>query len=149
MTIKVKDGFLWFKLYAAEFLLTTSGMGTEQTGALILLLCRAWLNDERGVLPADDALLAEVAKLTPERWQAIKHRVLSKFEFDAERMVYVSKMLCENWADCEQIQERSKKAATKRWKGEKNVQRRSGKGNRTPLEEAADAALQQAGANGD
>lgn len=43
------------------------------------LLCEAWLNEPRATLPDDEEELAEMARVTPEKWSAIKAQVMKCF----------------------------------------------------------------------
>lgn len=60
---------IWMPLYVKDYLGATSRLTTEQHGAYMLLIMDYWLN---GPLPDDDAMLAQIARLSPEQWG--KHR---------------------------------------------------------------------------
>lgn len=68
----------WMPLYIADFLKKTTHLGAIETGAYILLIMDYWQN---GKLPADDRLLARVAKLTDREWKRLRP-VLQAFFYD-------------------------------------------------------------------
>jgi uncharacterized protein YdaU (DUF1376 family) len=55
-------------------------MTSEGVGCYILLLCKAWRENPAGTIPADDRLLARWARVSDERWAALRPEVLSPFE---------------------------------------------------------------------
>ena len=57
-------------------------MTTEEVGAYILLLCRAWQQERPGSLPNNDEFLAAWARLSELRWCQIKGRVMMPFWFN-------------------------------------------------------------------
>lgn len=52
-------------------------MTTEEVGAYILLICKAWKSKPPGTIPDDDVTLAKYARLTMKRWLACRERVLA------------------------------------------------------------------------
>lgn len=68
----------WMPWDVPAYLADTTSFNAEQHGAYLMLLASMWM--ERGPLLANDEDLAQAARCTPERWQAIKHKVLAKFE---------------------------------------------------------------------
>lgn len=59
-------------------------MTTEEVGAYILLLCKAWRESPVGSIPADDAVLARWTRLTPDRWAECSSRVLAPFKLGTD-----------------------------------------------------------------
>ena len=57
-------------------------MSTEEVGAYILLLCRAWQQDRPGAVPDNDEYLAAWTRLPPLRWNQIKDKVLLPFTYN-------------------------------------------------------------------
>lgn len=55
-------------------------MTTEEIGAYILLLFKAWKSSPPATIPNDDETLARYSRLTPARWQACKARVLAPWQ---------------------------------------------------------------------
>ena len=56
---------IWMPLYIADYLSATSRLTTEQHGAYLLLLMDYWKN---GAPPDNDAVLAQITKLSPIAW---------------------------------------------------------------------------------
>jgi uncharacterized protein YdaU (DUF1376 family) len=54
-------------------------MTTEEVGAYILLLCKAWRSSPPATIPDDDSVLCRWTRLGPERWAECKQRVLAAF----------------------------------------------------------------------
>jgi uncharacterized protein YdaU (DUF1376 family) len=54
-------------------------MTTEEVGAYMLLLCKAWRERPPGSIPDDDRVLARWARLTPDRWRECRSAVLAAF----------------------------------------------------------------------
>lgn len=77
-----------FQFYPGDFLSSTkvSVMTLEQVGAYVRLLCHAWLQDETGTLPDDDASLAALSGLG-SAWDQHRDRVLAPFDRKAGRLV--------------------------------------------------------------
>ena len=70
----------FMQLYVSDFIGDTLSLSTEQIGAYMLLLMAMW--NAGGKLPADDAKLARVARLSVKKWKAIADDLLSFFEED-------------------------------------------------------------------
>ena len=59
-------------------------MNTEEVGAYILLLCRAWQQDPPGTLPNNDEYLAAWARCSVLKWNQLKPMVMKPFRFDED-----------------------------------------------------------------
>lgn len=68
--------FYWDK-FASDGLV--EAMTTEEVGAYMLLLCKAWRETPPATLPDDDRLLRAWTRTTPERWAELKPGVLAPF----------------------------------------------------------------------
>jgi len=99
-------------------------MSTEEVGAYILLLCRAWQQDRPGAVPDNDEYLAAWTRLSPLRWNQIKDKVLLPFTYNPscpggewvqERMARDHAGISETLA---QRSEAGKKGAEARWNKE-------------------------------
>jgi uncharacterized protein YdaU (DUF1376 family) len=103
-------------LYIGDYLGGTSRLTTEQHGAYLLLIMDYWQN---GPPPADDAVLAQIAKLDRKSW--MRHRPALARYFREEGGVWLHGRIDEELA---KAQERSDKAAARassaasaRWNG--------------------------------
>lgn len=95
-------------------------MTTEEVGAYILLLCKAWLEEPSGSIPSDDTVLARWARLDAVTWAKCRARVLSPFTLDAVSDRYVQKRMQEEYRKLMGLyhsrSDGGKKGAGKRWK---------------------------------
>lgn len=71
----------YFPFYPDHFACdgVVEAMTTEEVGAYILLLCKAWREEPAGSIPSDDGVLARWARLSPEVWERCKPGVLRAF----------------------------------------------------------------------
>jgi uncharacterized protein YdaU (DUF1376 family) len=69
----------YFPFYVDDF--SSDGkveaMTTEEVGAHILLMCKAWRETPAGSIPDNDRVLARWARMTPDQWADAKAGVLS------------------------------------------------------------------------
>jgi uncharacterized protein YdaU (DUF1376 family) len=94
-------------------------MSTEGVGAYILLLCKAWREEQPGTLPTDDSVLARWARLTPDRWSEVKSAVLAAFSSGRDNRLHQKRMESEYRKLVEQQARKrsnSQNAARERWK---------------------------------
>lgn len=84
----------YFPFFVNDFLSDSkiSVMTTQQVGAVILLLCRAWHEDPVGTLPDDDFLLSKWTRMTPDRWKKNKAVIMSAFELN-EKLAWQSRRM--------------------------------------------------------
>jgi len=77
---KVND-LPYFPFYPKDFANDgrVEAMSTEEVGAYILLLCKAWREEPVGSIPDCDRTLARWARLTPEKWSDCRSAVLLAF----------------------------------------------------------------------
>lgn len=77
----------YFNFYVMDFAADglVEAMSTQEVGAYILLLCKAWHEDPAGSVPDDDRTLARWARMAPEEWQTVKERVLAPWRLDGGR----------------------------------------------------------------
>jgi uncharacterized protein YdaU (DUF1376 family) len=60
-------------------------MSAEEIGCYMLLLCKAWHQTPPASVPNDDEVLARWSRVTPERWQEIKAKVLGPWKLRGDR----------------------------------------------------------------
>jgi len=75
---------VWMPLYIGDYLSNTSRLTTEQHGAYLLLIMDYWVN---GRLPDDDAALANITKLAPERWLATRPIIIKYFHTENGELI--------------------------------------------------------------
>jgi uncharacterized protein YdaU (DUF1376 family) len=81
MTKKVD---IWMPLYVADYLSATSRLTTEQHGAYLLLLMDYWKN---GAPPNNDAVLAQITKLSPDAWSNARTMLEPFFEVSEKQWI--------------------------------------------------------------
>lgn len=71
----------YFPFYVKDFAADSlvEAMTTEEVGAYVLLLCKAWNEEPPGTIPDDDRVLAKWARVTPQHWSQIRAAVLQPF----------------------------------------------------------------------
>lgn len=95
-------------------------MNTEEVGAYILLLCRAWQQDPPGTLPDNDDYLAAWSKCSVLGWSQLKPMVMKPFEFKEDRW-HMNRMIKDHAQISGTIQKRkeaAQKGAKARWSQE-------------------------------
>jgi uncharacterized protein YdaU (DUF1376 family) len=70
-------------------------MTTEQVGAYILLLCKAWHEKPAGSVPDNDAVLARWARLDIEQWKESREVILSPFTPGTDGRLHQGRMVRE------------------------------------------------------
>ena len=75
---------VWMPLYIGDYLSNTSRLTTEQHGAYLLLIMDYWVN---GRLPDDDAALANITKLAPDRWLATRPIIIKYFHTENGELI--------------------------------------------------------------
>lgn len=125
-----------FQWYAGDYLSDTQHLTPAEEGAYCRLLSTAWKGTAglpQCYIPADDARLARIVKMTPRQWDRAKAAVLELWIHDPERNGYSHKRLL---AELERQKERSASAAQSanlRWKkGEAKPTKGRGKSSRRP-----------------
>lgn len=86
-----------FQFYPADFTSDSKveAMSTEEVGAYMLLLCKAWREEPPGSLPDDDRTLARWTRLTPDRWAEIRSSVLAPFTLGTDSRWHQKRMRLE------------------------------------------------------
>lgn len=104
----------WMPWYVGDYLGETGRLTTEQHGAYALLICDYWLN---GPPPADDTVLAKIARLEGRVWRrhAPLIRALFREEGGVLRHARLDKERAAVDAKYAQASERARHASRKRW----------------------------------
>lgn len=117
MTSKVD---IWMPLYIADYLADTSRLTTEQHGAYLLLLIDYWRN---GPLPDDNAVLAQITRMSPDAWGNARSTLQAFFKQESNKWVHgrVEAELLKAKHNSETNSRRAKAAAKARWDTESNA----------------------------
>jgi uncharacterized protein YdaU (DUF1376 family) len=67
----------WMPFYVGDYLSATTRLTTEQHGAYFLLLLDYWKN---GPPPNDDAVLAQIVRMSPAAWRKAKPALIGFFD---------------------------------------------------------------------
>jgi uncharacterized protein YdaU (DUF1376 family) len=106
---------LWVPIYIADYLADTSRLTTEQHGAYLLLIFDYWRN---GPLPDDDAVLAQVCRLTADAWsmhQAVLRGFFTKADDGLLHQKRIDAEISKAQLNRAVSVSRAKKAAEARW----------------------------------
>lgn len=113
------EAFL-FDVDAFESDNVVEAMTTEQVGAYIRLLCKAWREKPPGTIPDDDDILARWTRLPAKKWIANRDRVLAAFRFSDDDGRWHQKRMQQTYIELlekhEQRSRSGKAGATKRWR---------------------------------
>jgi uncharacterized protein YdaU (DUF1376 family) len=112
---------IWMPLYIADYLADTSRLTTEQHGAYLLLLIDYWRN---GPLPDDDAVLAQITRMSPDAWSNARSTLQAFFKQSGSRWVHgrVEAEIAKAKRNGEVNSTRAKAAARARWGAESNTE---------------------------
>lgn len=69
----------YLPLYVNDYIGATRHLSTEEHGAYLLLLMEAWRRRDCR-LPDDDALLARLAGVSPQKWKSMKPVIMEKWD---------------------------------------------------------------------
>lgn len=103
----------YFPFYVDDFINDgiVDAMTTEEQGAYLRLLCKAWKEDPVGSVPDDDRVLAQWARLTPCVWSASKPNVMAAFRLSRRDGRYHQRRMESEWAKLQRTRaNRSKNA---------------------------------------
>lgn len=117
MTAKTNKVEQWMPFYIADYLADTTRLTTEQHGAYFLLILDYWRN---GPPPDRDGTLAQIAKLTPAKWRAMRPELAEKFQIKNGRWFHkrVERELGKAREMQTALSERGKAGAAARWGNE-------------------------------
>lgn len=95
-------------------------MTTEEVGAYILLICKAWREKPTATIPNDERVLARWARMTPERFTEAKASILRPWKLSKCGTRYTQPRLKKEFDKLQTRRRSSSKAAsiaaTERWK---------------------------------
>lgn len=97
-------------------------MTTEEFGAYMKLLCKAWNENPPGTIPNDDAILARWARLSRSRWAKVKAAVVKAFSLNVDNRFHQKRMKKE-FEKFRQKSEAARESANRRWKDDANAMR--------------------------
>ena len=108
------DVDLWMPLYIGDYMSGTSRLTTEQHGAYLLLIMDYWKN---GALPDNDAILAQITRLSLDAWSM--HRAVLERFFAVEGGEWTHKRIEREMESArekkQKASEKAKAAAQARW----------------------------------
>lgn len=106
---------IWMPLYIGDYVGSTMHLTTAQHGAYLLLLMAAWKSG--GSLPAKDASLAAIAKMTKREWLHERDTLSEFFEITNEAWTHrrVAKELVVSAENSRRKSELGIRAANARW----------------------------------
>lgn len=79
----------WMPLHIADYLADTGHLTATEHGAYLLMIMHYWQN---GSLPANERVIARIAKLSAEQWEESRDRLLSFFEAEPSRYSSADRM---------------------------------------------------------
>lgn len=123
----------WMPFFVGDYLAATTRLTTEQHGAYILILLDYWKN---GPPPNDDAVLAQITRLSPASWRKAKAAILGFFDIrDGQLIQKRVERERERASDItEKRSEAGKAGAARRWqRGKQNGSKRIANANDLPL----------------
>lgn len=93
-------------------------MTTEEVGAYMLLMCKAWQESVPATIPDDDAILAKWSRLTPKAWKKARPAVLRAWTQTEDGRWLQKRLRASYDRAVDAMQKRSQAGATgaeKRW----------------------------------
>jgi uncharacterized protein YdaU (DUF1376 family) len=106
---------LWTDAYLAD----TRHLSTLEHGAYLLLLMEAWRRPTT-TLPDDDRLLARLAGVSAEEWEAMREIILAFFQRDGRSRTLKQKRLFQEATYVREKSRSQRDKVLKRWEREKN-----------------------------
>lgn len=117
----------FFNFYPDDFVSDgdVEAMTTEEVGAYMLLLCKAWREKPAATIPNDDRVLARWARLTPEHWSECKAAVMAPWKLCKGGLRFVQPRLKKEYdkmlARRRERHESTTIAANARWEKERSM----------------------------
>jgi uncharacterized protein YdaU (DUF1376 family) len=106
---------LWMPVYIADYLADTCRLTTEQHGAYLLMIFDYWRN---GPLPDDDAVLAQICRMSIDAWSIAQASLKSFFTKGEDGLLHQKRIdaeIAKAQLNRSKSVTRAKKAAEARW----------------------------------
>lgn len=125
----------WMPIYLGDYLGKTARLTTEQHGAYLLLLFDYWRS---GPPPNDDAILAQITRLSRPAWKKMKPTILAFFNERDGKLFHnrVEEELEKAEENKDRRTERAKTAAAARWSGARSNATSNARSNATSMPKA-------------
>lgn len=117
----------YFPFYVRDFVADgkVESMSTEEVGAYVLLLCKAWHETPPCSIPNNDAVLSRWSRIEPQRWAACRIAVLHCWTLNAQDNRYYQKRLQSEYRKLRELQNLRSRAGvkgnTKRWHSDRKA----------------------------
>lgn len=106
----------WMPLYIGDYLRDTVHLTAEEHGAYLLLIMAYWNNG--GPLPDDDIALAQIARVSRQKWAAMRGCLKGFFRVAKGRLVH--RRIDEELSRASDKSQKRRNAANARWATEKD-----------------------------
>ena len=105
---------VWMHLYIGDYLADTSRLTTEQHGAYLLLIMDYWRS---GPIPDDDAVLAQITRMSPDAWSIASGTIRAFFEQSGSTLIHhrIDRLMIEAGDKRAKAKAKAEAAAAKRW----------------------------------
>ena len=105
---------VWMPLYIGDYLADTSRLTTEQHGAYLLLIMDYWRS---GPIPDDDAVLAQITRMSPDAWSIASGTIRAFFEQSGSTLIHhrIDRLMIEAGDKRAKAKAKAEAAAAKRW----------------------------------
>lgn len=101
----------WMPLYVADYLADTAHLSAAESGAYLHLIMHYW---QTGGLPADDASLARIARVSPRHWPRVRGIIEPFFTTPSNGTSWVHIRVSHELRRYEELSNKRKGAARKR-----------------------------------
>ena len=111
---------IWMPIYIGDYLADTTRLTTEQHGAYFLLILDYW---KSGRPPDDDAVLAQITRLSPHAWSIARAMLARFFSIENGEWIHhrIERELEAARGNAKRNTEKAQKAALARWKNAQSI----------------------------